>query len=117
MPEQPRIPVAYRAVLLAGLLLVLGLLFRQLATLMLAVLMTVIISIPLSAGATRLERHGVPRAIGALATLLAGLAVIAGVLAFIIPTFVNETNHFVDDVPRIVDNLEKTVGNVTGDRP
>jgi predicted PurR-regulated permease PerM len=116
MPEV-RAPVAYRAVVLAGALLVLGLLFRQLATLLLAVLMTVIISIPLSAGATRLERHGVPRAIGALATLLAGLAVIAGVLAFIIPTFVNETNHFVDDVPRIVDNLEKTAGNVTGDRP
>jgi predicted PurR-regulated permease PerM len=115
--SESRAPVAYRAVVLAGVLLVLGLLFRQLATLLLAVLMTVIISIPLSAGATRLERRGVPRAIGALATLMAGLAVIAGVLAFIIPTFVDETNHFVDDVPRIVDNLEKTAGNVTGDRP
>ena len=40
MPE-PRIPAAYRAVLLAGVLLVLGLLFRQLATLLLAVLTTV----------------------------------------------------------------------------
>ena len=44
-----------------------GLLFRQLATLLLAVLMTIIIAIPLSAGATRLERHGVPRPLGALA--------------------------------------------------
>ena len=58
-------------------LLVLGLLF-QLATLMLAVLMTVIIAIPLSAGATRLEGHGVPRALGALMTLLAGIAVCGG---------------------------------------
>ena len=60
-------------------LLVLGLLFRQLATLMLAVLMTVIIAIPLSAGATRLERRGIPRPVGRSLTLLAGLAVIAGI--------------------------------------
>jgi len=116
MPE-PRIPVAYRAVFLAGVLLVLGLLFKQLATLLLAVLMTIVIAIPLSAGATKLERRGVPRAIGALATLLLGLAVLAGILALIIPTFVHETNQFVDQVPGIVNDLEKTVGHVTGDRP
>jgi predicted PurR-regulated permease PerM len=116
MPEL-RIPVAYRAVFLAGVLLVLGLLFRQLATLLLAVLMTVIIAIPLSAGATKLERRGIPRPIGALATLLLGVAVLAGVLALIIPTFIDETNQFVDQVPGIVNDLEKTAGNVTGDRP
>src|SRR5919108_2644062 len=116
MPEH-RIPVAYRAVLLAGVLLVLGLLFRELATLLLAVLITVIIAIPLSAGATRLERRGIPRPIGALASLLLGIAVLAGVLALIIPTFVDQTNQFVDEVPSIVQDLEKTVGSVTGDRP
>jgi predicted PurR-regulated permease PerM len=116
MPE-PRIPVAYRAVLLAGVLLVLGLLFKQLATLLLAVLTTIIVAIPLSAGATKLERRGVPRAIGALATLLLGVAVLAGILALIIPTFVDQTNEFVDQVPGIVNDLEKTIGSVTGDRP
>jgi predicted PurR-regulated permease PerM len=93
------------------------LLFRQLATLLLAVLITVIIAIPLSAGATRLERSGIPRPVGALVTLLSGLAVLAGVLALIIPTFVHETNQFVDQVPGIVNDLEKTAGSVTGDRP
>ena len=117
MPETQRAPVAYKAVVLAAVLLVLGLLFRQLATLMLAVLMTVIIAIPLSAGATRLERGGVPRPIGALATLLAGLAVLAGVLALVIPTFVDQVNEFVDDVPTIVHDLESTIGDITGDRP
>jgi predicted PurR-regulated permease PerM len=116
MPE-PRIPVAYRAVVLAGVLLVLGLLFQQLATLLLAVLMTIIIAIPLSAGATMLQRHGVPRPIGALATLLFGLTVLAGILALIIPTFVHQTNQFVDQVPGIVNDLEKTIGSVTGDKP
>jgi predicted PurR-regulated permease PerM len=116
MPE-PRIPVAYRAVILAGVLLVLGLLFKQLATLLLAVLITIIIAIPLSAGATRLQRHGVPRPVGALATLLLGVAVVAGVLALIIPTFIDQTNEFVDEVPGIVNDLEKTIGSVTGDEP
>ena len=117
MPDAQRAPVAYKAVVLAAALLVLGLLFRQLATLMLAVLMTIIIAIPLSAGATRLERSGVPRALGALLTLIAGLAVLAGILALIIPTFVDQVNEFVDDVPAIVHDLEQTVGDITGDRP
>src|SRR5919109_3472531 len=104
MPEY-KVPVAYRAVALAAALLVLGLLFRQLATLLLAVLTTVIIAIPLSAGATKLERRGVPRPIGALATLLLGVAVLAGVLVLIIPTFVDQTNQFVDEVPSIVQDL------------
>ncbi len=117
MPDTQRLPVAYKAVALAAALLVLGLLFRQLATLLLAVLMTIIIAIPLSAGATRLERHGIPRPLGALATLLAGLAVLAGLLALIIPTFIDQTNQFVDDVPAIVNDLEETAGDITGDRP
>jgi predicted PurR-regulated permease PerM len=117
MPETQHAPVAYKAVVLAALLLVLGLLFRQLATLMLAVLMTIIIAIPLSAGATRLQRHGVPRPVGALATLLAGLAVVAGILALIIPTFIDQVNAFVDDVPTIVHDLETTIGDITGNRP
>jgi len=118
MPEEAqRAPVAYKAVVLAAVLLVLGLLFRQLATLVLAVLMTVIIAIPLSAGATRLERRGVPRPIGAAATLLGALAVIAAILALIIPVFIDQANQFVNDVPTIVHDLEQTIGDITGDRP
>jgi predicted PurR-regulated permease PerM len=117
MPEAQRAPVAYKAVVLAAVLLVLGLLFRQLATLVLAVLMTVIIAIPLSAGATWLERRGVPRPLGAAATLLSALAVIAGILALIIPVFIDQANAFVDDVPTIVHDLEQTIGDITGDRP
>jgi predicted PurR-regulated permease PerM len=117
MADDQRVPVAYKAVALAAALLVLGLLFRQLATLFLAVLMTVIIAIPLAAGADRFERRGVPRPIGAFLTLFLGLAIFAGMIAAILPTFIDEVNHFVDDVPSIVDDLEQTVGDVTGDRP
>jgi len=117
VPDTQKAPVAYKAVVLAAVLLVLGLLFRQLATLMLAVLITVIIAIPLSAGTTRLERRGIPRPLGAFATLLGALAVIAGVLALIIPTFIDQANEFVDEVPTIVHDLEQTVGDITGNRP
>jgi predicted PurR-regulated permease PerM len=79
--------------------------------------MTIIIAIPLSAGATRLERRGIPRPVGALLTLLAGLAVLAALLALIIPSFIDQTNAFVDQVPGIVHDLESTVADITGDRP
>jgi predicted PurR-regulated permease PerM len=116
-PERASPHVAYRAVLLAAALLVLGLLFQRLVTLMLAVLMTVIIAIALAAIATRLERRGVPRAIGVLVALLGGLFVIAAIIAVIIPPFIDETNEFVDDVPGIVENLRERVEDWTGADP
>ena len=109
--------VAYRAVLLAAGLLLFGLLFRQLATLMLAVLVTIVIAIPLSAAATRLERYHVPRAVGALLALFGGIASLALVIYLLIPPFVDQTNQFVEDVPGIVRDLEGRVGDVIGSEP
>ncbi len=58
-----------------------------------------------------------PRPVGALLTLLFGLSVLAGLLALIIPTFIDQANAFVDDVPAIVHDLETTVADITGERP
>lgn len=115
--ERPSAHVVYRAVLLAAALLVLGLLFRQLVTLLLALLITVIIAIPLAACAERLERRGIPRPLGVLVGLLGGLAVIGVIIALLIPPFVDETNQFVDDVPGIVDELDEDVRDLTGAEP
>jgi predicted PurR-regulated permease PerM len=117
MTEPLNARVAYRVVLLAAGLLVLGLLFRQLTTLLIAVLMTVLISIPLTEAANRLERYRVPRPIGAVASLLAGLGVIALILWLLIPPFIDQTNEFVDEVPGIVDDLTATAADVTGSEP
>lgn len=106
--------VAYRAVLLAAGLLVLGLLFQQLVTLLVAVLITVLVAIPLSAFADRCERSGVPRAFGAFIGLVGFLAVVAGLLALLIPPFVDEVESFVDDVPEIVDDLGEDLHDLTG---
>ena len=106
--------VVYRAVLLAAGLLLFGLLFRQLVTLLLAIMVTMIVAIPLSAGASRLERYRIPRALGALISLLLGLGVLALMVYLLTPPFVDQTDEFVADVPGIVENLEEIYADVTG---
>src|SRR5918995_875557 len=109
--------VLYRAVLLAAGLFVLGLMSAQLATLFFAVLMTGLISTPLTGAANRLERYRVPRPLGALAGLLFGVAGIAIAFRDLIPPFVDQTNEFIDAVPGIVDELGQVVADVTGEEP
>ena len=91
-PKAPK-NVATRAVLLAAALIVGGLLFQQLVTLLLAVLITVIIAIPLGGCATRLERFHIPRWLGVLLTLLTALLIVAGIIALIIPSFVEQARR------------------------
>src|SRR5512132_2508037 len=98
--------VAYRTVLLAAGLLLFGLLFRKLVTLLLAILITIIIAIPLDAAARRLERYRIPRPAGALIALLGAIGAIALIIYLLIPPFVDQTNQFVDDVPKIAKDLE-----------
>ena len=100
--------------LLAAALLLFGLLFRQLVTLLLAILVTVVVAIPLSAAARRLERVGIPRPVGALLALLAGIGVLGLVIYLLIPPFVDQTDRFVEDVPSIVHDLEEVYADVTG---
>ncbi|MEA2365147.1 MAG: hypothetical protein QOE69_2800 [Thermoleophilaceae bacterium] len=117
MNENPSISpaqIAYRTVLLAAGLLLFGLLFQQLVTLLLAILMTVIVAIPLDAAAKRLERYRIPRPAGALLTLLAGIGMVVLIIYLLIPPFVDQTNQFVDDVPAIVKDLEHVYADVTG---
>jgi predicted PurR-regulated permease PerM len=101
-------------VLLVAALVLVGLAFRQLATLAVAVLATVLVAILLDAAATRMERRRIPRAVGALLALLAGIAVFAALLIAIIPPFVDETTQFVDNVPKISDSLQERIHDVTG---
>jgi predicted PurR-regulated permease PerM len=106
--------VAFRTVLLVAALVVLFLAFQQLVTLFIAVVATVLVAILLDAGATRLERRRIPRPLGALLTLLAGLAVFAVILVLVIPPFIDETNKFVANVPQIANDLQDRVHDITG---
>ena len=106
--------VAYRVVLLAAALLALALVFREIVTLLVAVLVTVLLAIGLSAIATPLERRGVPRSLAALAALLCVLAVLAGVLALVIPPFVDEVKQFANQSSSIVDDVQNRLHDITG---
>lgn len=106
--------VGYRAVLLAAGLVVVGLVFRQLVSLLIAVLITVIWAIPLSAVATWLERRRLPRALGALAGLLGLGAALGGILWLVIPPFVTEVNRLIDAVPGIVEDLRRQLRESAG---
>jgi predicted PurR-regulated permease PerM len=107
----------YRAVLLAFALVVAALLFKQLVTLILAVLIVVIIALPLAAFANLLNGVGVPRAFGALIGLLLGLGAIAGLVALILPAFSHEINKFAASLPSIVDDLRHRLAGLTGTSP
>jgi predicted PurR-regulated permease PerM len=107
----------YRAVLLAFGLAVAGLIFEQIVTLILAILIVVIISLPLSAFASVLQRIGIPRAIGAVLGLLLGLGALGGLIALILPVFSHEINQFAKSLPSIVDELRHRLGRLTGTSP
>jgi predicted PurR-regulated permease PerM len=114
-PPSPSLP--YRAVLLALALLAAGLLFEQLVQLILVVMVTIIVALPIAAGATRLQRLGVPRPVGAVLCLLVGLGLIAVVLAFVVPAFVTQVDGFVAQLPAIVTRLERTLDDAFGLKP
>jgi predicted PurR-regulated permease PerM len=114
MQETRQINPLNRAVLLAAGLLLFGLVFRELVTLLVAVLITILIAIPLAAFATAMERRRVPRPVGALLGLILGVGVFVGILALIIPSFADQTQEFVDEVPAVVDNIEEAIADVTG---
>ncbi len=118
MPNSTVTPVTlYRAVLLAFGLVVAGLIFEQITTLILAVLIVVIIALPLSAFADQLQRIGVPRAIGVVLGLLLGLGALGGLIALIVPVFDHEVHAFTNSLPRMVNELRRRLGHLTGTSP
>jgi predicted PurR-regulated permease PerM len=94
-----------------------GLVFQQLVTLVLAVLIVVIIALPLGAFATALGRLGIPRAVGVVIGLLIGFGLLALLITAIIPVFSHEINRFVNSLPGIVDSLRHKLGQLTGTSP
>jgi predicted PurR-regulated permease PerM len=109
--------VLYKTVGLAFFLVVLGLIVRQLATLVVAMMIVAIIAIPISAFADVLQRAHVPRPFGAIFALLIGLGAIGGLVALVVPVFSHEINHFANTVPTTVESLLRKVGHLTGNSP
>jgi predicted PurR-regulated permease PerM len=118
MNERSLTPGAlYRAVLLAFGLVVLMQVFPQVAGLVLLLVLVAVIAVPIARVATWLKGHGVPRAVGAPLTLLAALAVLGGIVALLVPTFIAEARQLIDALPRIVDELRHDLSRTTGTSP
>jgi predicted PurR-regulated permease PerM len=105
---------AVRAVLLAAALVGGWLLFRELASLFVLVIITVVLALPLEALATKAERRGIPRPIGALVALVAIVGTVVGILFVAIPPFVDELQRLADQLPALIDQLGQTVGAHSG---
>jgi predicted PurR-regulated permease PerM len=103
----------YRAVLLAFALFVLVQVFPILAGLLLLLLLVVIVAVPVSRVTTHLQRLHVPRAIGAPLVLLAMTAVVGGLIALLVPTFVSEIHRLVDVLPSTIDSLRRDLRRAT----
>jgi predicted PurR-regulated permease PerM len=106
--------VAYRAVLLALGLLAVGLLFEELVQIVMLVIVAVVLAVPLAASASWMQRWHIPRAVGAVASLLAAAAVAGALLAFVVPTFVSQVNDFVAQLPSTITHLEHSVNHLLG---
>ncbi len=111
---RPWVPaVVFRGIVLAFVLVVLVLVFPEVVGLLLLVLLVVILAVPLAGAATWLERLHVPRAVGAPLTLLFALAVLGGIIALLVPTFVREGRELVDALPGTVTSLQRKLNHAT----
>jgi predicted PurR-regulated permease PerM len=108
---------ATRAVLLAAALIVGGMLFRHLVTLVVVGVVTIIVAILLSLVASPLERRGVPRPLGALVGVLLLLGAVGGLLALVVPAITTEGSRLVESLPDLANDLGKQVGAITGGEP
>jgi len=108
---------AVRAVLLAAALVGGWILFRELASLFVLVVITIVLALPLEAAASRLERRRVPRFVGALLALITMVAVVGAVLYLAIPPFVSELQRFADQLPGLVDQLRVRLGAAGSTEP
>ena len=99
--------VAYRVVGMAAGLIGVALVARQLETLLLAVTVTIIVSLPLSAAASLAERRGAPRARGALSAVVMGLGAATGLGFAVLPSFVNQVKQFAQRLPSILAEADR----------
>ena len=106
--------VVYRTVGLAAALAGTALVAQQLMTVLLAGLVTIILSLPLCAAASLAERHGAPRAVGAAGALIAAFAVLAGLGFAVIPSFISQVKQFAQRLPVILASADRYVHGLSG---
>jgi len=105
---------AYRAVGLAGALVLGALIAQQLTTLILIIVLTIIVSLPLSSAATHAEQRGLPRTLGAAGALIVALAALGALGFALIPGFVSDAKQFAAQLPATVASAERGLHGFVG---
>ena len=107
----------YGAILLGAVLVVVGLLVQQLATLLLAIAITIIMSLPLAWCASALRRWRVPQPLGALIGLVAFLGAIAGLIIALVPTIASQVKTLTNKAPQLASSVDTQLAHLLGKRP
>ncbi|WP_046300646.1 MULTISPECIES: AI-2E family transporter [unclassified Mycobacterium] len=92
-------------VLFAAVLLVL-LIMRRLEVIVVPVAIAMMVSALLLPGVDWLSRHGVHRGLAVFLLLLSGLAVLAGLLTFVVDQFIDGVPELVDQVTQVVNSTQ-----------
>jgi predicted PurR-regulated permease PerM len=77
---------------------------------LLAVVITIIVSLPLSSAATAAQNRGLPRAAGALAAVIVATVIAAGIGYAVVPEFIARARQFAGRLPATVLGAERYLG-------
>lgn len=98
---------AWRLLVLFAALMVVLLVFRRLEVIVVPVLVAMMMSALLLPGVDWLDRRGVPRGLAVFLLLLSGLAVLAGLLSFVVDQFIDGVPELVEQVTQIVNSTQR----------
>ncbi|MGW1682129.1 AI-2E family transporter [Saccharopolyspora sp. NPDC002376] len=90
LPRVLRVSAAlsWRTLVILGAVYVLGLVLKQIYVVVIPVAIAMLMTALLAPAVSRLTRHGVPRALSTALVMITGLAVVGGVLTFVINAFI-----------------------------
>ena len=100
----------YRAILLLGVVGLVGLFFGDLMRFGVVFLVTALLSLALAAGARLLARLRLPRTVGVIVTLLFLVGTFGAVGYALVPPLISQISEFLLDLPRILSTLQEQVG-------
>lgn len=108
VPRGVRVAAAWswRLIIITAAVIGVFYLLLQVGGVMVPVIVALLLTALLQPGSSWLRRHGVPRSLAALIMLVAGIAVVAGVLTGVITSFVNGFSDLRDNVAASIGTIQ-----------
>lgn len=105
--------LSWRVLVVAAAVIALAIVAAELRLIVLPVIFALIAATVLDPLVGWLHRHGVPRVLGALGTVLVSLAIVATIVAFLIEPLVTGFDTLVDDVGNEISRVPEEIGEGT----